>query len=56
VVTTFITPIMSAGSKATSPPMIDPREDEAVMTAVLIKERAKAKAKAKVSIETIATL
>jgi hypothetical protein len=56
VVTTFITLIMSAGSKAISPPMIDPREDEAVMAAVLIKERAKAKAKAKVSIETIAHL
>jgi len=58
VVTTFITPMIIADSKEINPPAIAPREDEVVMTAVLIKERAreKEKAKAKVSIETTANL
>jgi hypothetical protein len=43
--------------KILNPPMIAPRdEDVAVMTAVLIRERAKEKAKAKALIETIANL
>ena len=58
VVTTFITPMIIADSKEINPPTIVPQEDEVVMTAVLIKERAKekAKAKARVSIETTANL
>ena len=56
--TTFITPMIIADSKELSPPTIVPQEDEVVMTAVLIKERAreKEKEKAKVSIETTANL
>ena len=55
-VITYITPMIIADSKEINPPAIVPREDEVVMTAVLIKERAKEKAKARVSIETTANL
>ena len=57
VATTCITPMTIADLKILNPPRIAPRgEDVVVMTAVLIRERAKEKAKAKALIETIANL
>jgi hypothetical protein len=56
VATTCITPMTIANLKAIDQPAIVPPEDEVVMTAVIIKERAKQKEIAKVSIETIANL
>jgi hypothetical protein len=51
----YITHMIIADLKILNPLMIAPRdEDVAVMTAVLIRERAKEKAKAKALIETIA--
>ena len=53
----YITHMIIADLKILNPPMIAPRgEDVVVMTAVLIRERAKEKAKAKALIETIANL
>jgi hypothetical protein len=53
----YITHMIIADFKILNPPMIAPRgEDVVVMTAVLIRERAKEKAKAKALIETIANL
>jgi hypothetical protein len=53
----YITHMTIADLKILNPPRIAPRgEDVVVMTAVLIRERAKEKAKAKALIETIANL
>ena len=53
----YITHMIIADLKILNPPRIAPRdEDVVVMTAVLIRERAKEKAKAKALIETIANL